>query len=189
VHSSHRRHVIRCAHAQWIEVVHCEARHCSFTCLLCGVVLNRLKLNSLIKNPASFWKPRSDMVFECKNSYCNRNSSAIVWCLWAKCNEWGESLAVIQAIERWPMHDEGQRGPRHPSWMRTLLKKSTKKFVKIFGSQFQSYQRVFHKLNIHYSMKLLQTACTTMKSVQDGCPKWWSLCKMGVQNANAWTKK
>jgi hypothetical protein len=37
-----------------------------------------------------------------------------------------------------------------------LLKQSTTKLVKIGGSQFQSYQCVFHIFHIHYSMNVAE---------------------------------
>jgi gamma-glutamyltranspeptidase len=40
--------------------------------------------------------------------------------------------------------------------MMTLLKKSTTTFVEIGGSQFQSYQCVFHIFHIHYSMNVAE---------------------------------
>ena len=141
-----------------------------FQLLVVWCCITSIEAEQLNQKSCQFWNPCSDMVFECNNSYCSRNSSAIVWCLWAKCNEWGEVRQWVRQFKDGPCMMKIKEAT-HPSWMVTFLKKSTTKFVKIFVSQFQSYQCVFHKLHIHYSMKLLQRACTTMKSVQDGCPK------------------
>lgn len=53
------------------------------------------------------------------------------------------------------MHDEDRGG--QPSTMQDdFVEKVYNKIVKICGSQFQSYQCVFHKFHIHYSMKVAE---------------------------------
>lgn len=54
--------------------------------LLC-VVLHRFKMNNLIENLASCEILAVIRFLNAKKSYCSQNSSKIVWCLRAKCNE------------------------------------------------------------------------------------------------------
>jgi len=129
----------------------------------------RFKMNILIESPTSCEIRAVIRFLNAKKSYCRWTSLPLVWCLWTKCYEWWDVLGSSKMAEQTCTMKITVSA--HPSWMTTLLEKSTTKFVKISGSQFQSYGRVFHKSHLQYSVKLWQRGCTTIKSVHVGCPK------------------
>jgi hypothetical protein len=100
------------------------------------------------------------------------------------CDVYGPSVMSEWKVRQWVR--QFKDGPcmmkikeaTHPSLMMTLLKKSTTKFVKIFGSHF----RVINMFSTNCTYITLWNCCT-----EPALP--WSLCKIGAQNANAWTKK
>jgi hypothetical protein len=128
------------------------------------------------------WNPCSHVVFECKKSYCSQNSLEIVWCLrgqlqWKKV-QCGSGLGNSKMAEQ--TCTKRIAVATHLSWMMNLSPKSAIKFMKISGSQFPSYRSVFHKFHVTY---ISLWNCGREAALP------LSLCKMGAQNADRWTKK
>jgi hypothetical protein len=91
------------------------------------------------------------------------------------CGVYGPSVMSEWKVQQWvrqfkdgPCVMKIKEAARHEWW--PCWKSHQQNLWKFSVHNFR-VKRVFHKLHIQYSMKLLQRACTTMTSVQDGCPK------------------
>jgi hypothetical protein len=124
--------------------------------------------------------PCSHVVFERKKSSCSQNSLAIVWCLGANCNERRYSAVVGLAIQRWP-NKRAQRGSQwltvHQEW-RPCRKSQQQNSWKSVVNNF----RVIDMFSTNFTYFSLWNVVEKLQCLL-------SLCKMGAQNANRWTKK
>ena len=120
------------------------------------------------------------MVFERKKSYCSQNSLAIVWCLGANCNERRYSAAVGLAIQRRP----NKRAQRGSQWL--TIRHGRRPCHK--SQQQNSWKSVVHNF---WVIDMFSTNFTyiSLWNVVERLQCLLSLCKMGAQNANRWTKK
>jgi len=114
-------------------------------------------MNSLIENPIGREIQAVIWFFNTKNLTAAKIHQQL-------CGVYGTSAMSEGKMRQWVrqlkdgqknMHDENRGG--HPSFMQDdFVEKVYNKIVKIGGSQFQSYQCVFHKFYIHYSMKVAE---------------------------------